>query len=283
MILVGDSFVRKTAKANFLHLNKDTAYATNNMEVIIKAGDPYDTNIKNFFTARINNAMVQAFNEVTNMPKMVVVILESDLIDAVSGEGDEVIMYYGRYLEDIIDDFHKIVKEMRQILPENAMKRGWPRLVFIIPTTHRNYTDKQKRQWFIDTLLTVVKYYDDVWALKLIQVWDENNCNIFSKRDNIFSREGLQIFWSAVDRTMAFCSRKITREELKIVRVMPPQNNQEANRPDNEVGRNTEHNSNQKRTNKKIFWNRDIDSDEERSRQGQARRALPKPRDYHHR
>ena len=55
------------------------------LKIAVKAGDKYDTNNLNpFLISRINNAMVQGFNEAPYMPKIVIIVIEDDIINDVT-------------------------------------------------------------------------------------------------------------------------------------------------------------------------------------------------------
>ena len=151
------------------------------------------------------------------MPKMVVVILEDDLIKYV-GSGNYVDIYYAKYIEEIIKDFHRLKDKMSNLLPSNSKRTGWPRLVFIQPTLHRYYSNYELRQKLIATIEETIKPFNDVWALKLLQIWDKNNCNYYRYEQQSHTGEGLQALWMAIDRTIHFANQKVIREELKTLK-----------------------------------------------------------------
>ena len=114
--------------------------------VVIHSANSYDTTNPHI-TSRLNNAMVKGFNSAHNLPKFVVVVLENDIINEVEKrkycrQRQE---YYGKLLESTINDFQKMVNRMKLLLPSNAKREGWPKLLFITPTLHRNYADYEAK------------------------------------------------------------------------------------------------------------------------------------------
>ena len=161
--------------------------------------------------------MVSLFNKSVNMSKFVAVILENDVINSVDiNSCKEALEHYIIIIENIVKDFNKIVDKFRLILPAYAARPNWPKLVFILPTLHRSYNDYEHRKVFIETIETVCKNQNNVWPVKLLHVWDKNDARLFNKNDQKHTREGMETLWAAIDNTLAFCNRKLHREDAKM-------------------------------------------------------------------
>ena len=210
IIVLGDLFVRRTAKAQFLRL-KD-AYSKR-FDIEIAAGDIFSE--VDQITCRISNAYIDKLNNCVNIPKMVFIVIENDIINDVELKSFGVTEFYGRYIEEIINECNKITLEFANILPFQSKRDGWPRFVWIVPTQHNNYSPLQKelRMKFAEVLENIAQHHRNVWTLKLRQVWDENNNSLFSHSNNKFTNEGLHTFWTAFDRTVKYCDKKINRQE----------------------------------------------------------------------
>ena len=83
---------------------------------------------------------------------------------------------------------------------------------------HINFNNKHQRRAVNKAMEKEVKRLgdEDIWQMSLRQVWDENNRNIFLKQENRFTSEGLNIFWLAVDRTILYCDKKISKVDSTI-------------------------------------------------------------------
>ena len=75
--MIGDAFVRKSARQVFLHMNP--CLTTSWFDVHINTA-PLDS--KNpYILSRVCNALTEGLNRCINMPKLVVFIPEADFID----------------------------------------------------------------------------------------------------------------------------------------------------------------------------------------------------------
>ena len=150
------------------------------------------------------------------MPKIILVILENDLIgEEPSQDPLTAPEFYEEYIEYLIKQITKMVKKLENLLPEQAKRSHWPRIAFIHPTAHRNYEENEAklRQKFSSTLEECVASKEGVWALRLLQVWDKNNTNFVRADTHQITGDGINAYWRAVDRTIRFCDKKIQKEE----------------------------------------------------------------------
>ena len=153
--------------------------------------------------------------------------------------------YYGKYLETIVDHFHCTAEKLRKLLPVNAKRAGWPKLVIITATLHRNYHDYADREKFNKTVKIIAGLHQDVWAMDLVQIWDKNNNNLYAKCEQRLTYEGLGAFWKGVDRTLVFCNKKVNRED----------NRSDRDQIKNDDRANPHQNASNERPTEKIFWN----------------------------
>ena len=211
IIIVGDNFVRRTAKSHFLRL-KDSY--SQRFEIDIATGDVFSSN--EYITSRMTNALIEKLNVCINLPKLIVFIPENDFIQEIEYKGWGVTEYYGKYLEEIINETNKLIMEFLSELPSKSKRDGWPKVVWILPTLHKNYSpqDRELRIKFTETIENIAQHHKNVWSVKLKQVWDEDNISLYSHLNRKYTNEGYHTFWTAVDRTIKFCDRKITRLEI---------------------------------------------------------------------
>ena len=280
LMIIGDTFVRKSAKQHLINSRREDLTCLKQFEVNVATGDTYDRN-NPYFTGRICNSLIKLINNSINMPKLVVLIVENDIINEVKCDGIGSSEHYIAYIENIIKDFKRVIEQFREILPISGQRNTWPKLLFLPATLHRNYSFNKyrERKVFNEVLSTISDHHKDtVWALKLMQVWNENDLSLYSKTEQRYTKEGLDTFWRAVDRTIAFGNRKLNRETNR----PPPKM---SNMTEGEESAN-EQNSTlkpkpvlndknyQNRRDKRIFWNRGGDSTDQK---GGSRRRLPPP------
>ena len=110
LLIVGDSFVRRSAKQVFLRASEQQCLTTEWFEVKIQTAD-YNTS-NPFIVSRICNAITTGLNKSRNMPKMIAIILENDMILDLDNEKNwnkyakyAKHEFYGRYLDTIVQHF----------------------------------------------------------------------------------------------------------------------------------------------------------------------------------
>ena len=89
--------------------------------------------------SRIHNALAKTMMDSASIPKMIVVILEDDLINYINYDDYGVTALYGRILDTLSRDLSAAVNKFREFLPQRAKKDAWPQFVWILPSTHNNY------------------------------------------------------------------------------------------------------------------------------------------------
>ena len=215
LVIIGDEFVRKTAKNIYKKL--PNAYANQHFEVTIAAGDKYNCSIPNIL-ARMKSALVEVLNNSINIPKIIMLVPENDIIKDV-GISDKSLAeeHYREYIKYFLQTTMEVINTFKQLLPEAAKRPGWPKLVIITPTIHRNYSEIEsiQRAAFASVLDEQARKLPDTWALRLLQVWDKNNLNIVRRDTGNITNEGYTIFWKAVDRTVRFTDKKILKLEFE--------------------------------------------------------------------
>ena len=211
-MVVGAAFVRKTAKNDFLHM-KD-CYSTMRFKPHIVAGDKHSS-INPYFTSRLHNALVQGLEKCSTIPKMVIVVLEDDLIHHI-GEVRESQEYYKHYIEAIYQDFAETCKKLHTMMPTSSKRENWPKIIMIEASIHRYYKNIQSRKDFNEEAQIAAKKFQNIWSVALKQIWNEHNLNLYRFDEQKFTGEGLCTFWKAVDRTIMFCDKKISRFEAQM-------------------------------------------------------------------
>ena len=215
MVIVGDAFVRKSAK-NMYGRTKNS-YGTTKFEVKIGAADKFSNN-NPFITTRIINSFIKQLNDCQNMPKIIMLVLEDDLINNIKEtKRDAATIIFEEYIEFIMREFNAAISHFSELLPSNAKRQGWPKKVILLPSMHRNYTQTslQLRRALGEVMENKAKE-NEFMSLKLVQVWDQHHQNYVKSDNNQITNEGLLSFWEAVDRTIRFCDKKMIRAEAMV-------------------------------------------------------------------
>ena len=205
--------MRRSAK-NVYSSMKSTFVATR-YKLAVAAADKYSNN-NPFLVGRITNSIQKELNKCQNIPKMVLIILEDDMIkDIKTTDREQAEQFFIIYTQYLVKTVQEMIQKFNHILPENAKRNGWPKTIFILPTVHRNYQydELRLRQILGDVIEHEVKDKENIWALKLLQIWDKNDLNNVRADTNAITQDGLINFWKSVDRTIRFSDKRILRAE----------------------------------------------------------------------
>ena len=176
--------------------------------------------VKDFFSSRhrnrsdniltrLINELVRAFNGHSSLPKLIVVILDNDLIRNAKHEGYGISVHFGVLLEDLISEFDRVISEYKSFLPSKAKREYFPHVIWIAMPTHRGFGENSnnKRVKFGESLLTQVissKYYNKMSVLKMVKFWHSEDPLLFNEKEYRFTSEGLYRYWLSIDAAVKF-------------------------------------------------------------------------------
>ena len=215
VVILGDEFVGSTANNTILKMSD--LYIRPRFELKIAAGDMY-SNARNMMV-KINNSLVQAINSCVNITKIITIMLKGDISKQFPNKSDDdtfIIMEV--YVEQMMKDINKILNEFKEMLPDFSQRENWPTIIWIIPTLHRNYksTERYHRRVLADIIEKETKKHKNCLALRLKQVWDEDNTQFFDKYTDKFTADGLTAIWQAVDRTIKYCDVIMNKKDVNM-------------------------------------------------------------------
>ena len=238
--IIGDDFVCKDnmAETQFARKEESTSFSTKTFDIHIQATDSFNSNNENV-PSRLRNALYHAFNKTWVLPKIIVMILEDDVIKYYKKKADRHDLSmdetqcretYERCLKWLMSECRKFAATIREdILPSRAKRQDWPNFLWILPSLHKNYTNRKYRRIFSETIKKVARPQDNTFTLELKQVWDENDGNLYLWPDKRYSQAGYISYWTAVDRTVRVCNSIINRSEFS--KLVEKYNNAEAVQP----------------------------------------------------
>ena len=231
---MGDEFAHKTFHSHFKN-NKtsDGAYNTytfKHFEVREFLTSKYSGNIRNIIS-RIRNGFVTAVNEHAVLPKLVVVILDDDIIqNASASNGDNLSIHYRKILECLFRLVNRVFEVYKDLLPEKAKRDNVPHILWMAPPTHKFFTEDSntKRNHFTVSLASVVSQFKNMSMLKMLKFWDHNDSNLFMEENYKFTSAGLTIYWRSVDAAIKFWNVALAKKFEKN-RKNPGQQNKRQN------------------------------------------------------
>ena len=147
----------------------------------------------------------------TYIPKWIVIVIEDDIINSSTYDKSRASSFFGNVLEHLMKEHNTIMDEFKAMIPQKAKKHGWPFFLWVKPTSHKFYDNKDLRDKFNKCLTTVETLHDNVLALNLEQIWDQNDRAMFQTATQKLSATGYNTFWKALDRTIRYADLNVIR------------------------------------------------------------------------
>ena len=217
--IVGDTFISTTVQQYFLDNPFADSYARTNMEVLT-------VNTKTIMGQRVDNPLSRVYNNLVSamkkqatLPKLMVIVLEDDIIRYANYNDFGVTALYGRVIDYLASQIRQAVDVFKhRILPKKAIRHDWPQIVWIAPTQHENYHGSQNtlRKKFGAELDNQLRAQPYMHVINLSQLWRTNDQNLVDKFSHDMTPIGYATFWQDVDLVLRFANQefdKFTRKQ----------------------------------------------------------------------
>ena len=193
--ILGDSFVNSTVNRYFLNTD---SYAKTHMDVHILHGRRDNTENP---ISRLLNALITAFRSKAHLPKLIMIILEDDIIRYTGYNDYGVTALYGRLINFLSMEIVKIVDAYKkEIFPQKAVNQNWPQIVWVPPTMHANYhnSDNTLRKKFSNELDLQIDNQQYMHVIRFAN-WKFDDYPLVGRYDHRMSQIGVSHFWNEVD------------------------------------------------------------------------------------
>ena len=170
--------------------------------------DKFTSHIRNVL-ARITNTLITAINAKTVLPKMLVMVLEDDVIKYLEHDDYGATEMYGKVITYIEKEIQDALFKFKSFIPQKAKRPGRPQIVWICPSIHKNYGRNTLRKKFGGQLELLLRGKPFTTVLKLKQVWNTDNDNLVAPHNKQLTRDGEYALWKAIDRSISFADRVI--------------------------------------------------------------------------
>ena len=163
--------------------------------------------------SRVRNVLVKAYRKHAKVPKIIVIVIENDLIKNIDHEGYGVGFFYEDQINWLFDEFNDVTEEFKKLLPARATKnrQNWPHFLWMSPTLHDNYMEieNEKRKKFTKCLEKQARNHKNISTLRIKDAWLKNDNSLFTQRDKRFTPSGWNVLWLAVDSAIQHFDTKI--------------------------------------------------------------------------
>ena len=152
--------------------------------------------------SHLRNALIQGINNQILLPRAIVVVLESDLLESLNHYESGVSHACGRLLEWLANKFHRIITAYKEQLPSKARKFKYPTIIWIALPFHNKLGSPQNefRHKFNVCLESVVSLFREMTMLKLGEPWTNNDDDYVLHQH--FTSKGHAAYWQAIDKAV---------------------------------------------------------------------------------
>ena len=105
-------------------LTKYDSYIADHFDILAYTCDD-DSAVCKSVLGRLRNALAVALNENDKLPKYILLVLETDLMQCVNFNKPGLTEIYGRVLHWLLDDYHNAIAARKQIRPVNSCIRSY--------------------------------------------------------------------------------------------------------------------------------------------------------------
>ena len=169
--------------------------------------------------ARIRHSIAMALKTiVTPLPKMIVIVLEDDLIYELKDRSEQLTFAYGRQIEWLLHEIRKLISAHNDALPKKAKRKV--NIIWILPAEHVAFSqlNAANRQLLRLCIKRVTAQFDANHALELRQMWDKTDASLYLRLEKRFTPAGLTRLWKSVDRAIWFADTLIYKANEKETR-----------------------------------------------------------------
>ena len=131
-----------------------------------KLTSKYISGTKNVL-ARYRNLLVSMIKEQPRLPKLLVNVMDNDLIKNLPDEIWEDSRALNRVVTTLMNGQSKLILTQKEFLAQKSKKTTYPHIIWIEAPVHDNFPDNDTRQLFNRSLNEAAKFQQDVTVLKL--------------------------------------------------------------------------------------------------------------------
>ena len=202
MWVIGDDFVHGT----FAH------HVTTNTEIEFFMKEHF--NIKELSSNalhggnvmnRLYNCVVRGINEQILLPKLIVIIPDSDMIKNITYDAYGLSGIYGICVDYIIKCIHHLITDHKSSLPVKCSRFKYPTILWILPPDIKVFDDNNKRAKCAKALEMSVMQFNEMRFARL-KSWNytEQGLAVSTPTGYRFAKKGLLHYWMAVDAALKF-------------------------------------------------------------------------------
>ena len=174
----------------------------------------YNLDLGSNVISRIRNALVDALNERLKLPKIILVVVDDDMIIDTKHPKSGISLILGKNLEYLLGEMFRLITTRKDQVAQKCKKAKEPQIIWIKAPNHINLYDGTNRKKFNNCLEASLPFYTDMCYLKLKDRWDFKRKQLC--KNNKFTAEGLSSYWESIDSGVKYWTSKIWPQKSSI-------------------------------------------------------------------
>ena len=212
---IGDQFAAKTFGLHFQQNESKVFYTKENFDNLLFTR--FNLDLGSNIIGRMRNAFIDALNAKDHLPKMIVMVPDSDIIDGTNHPQSGISLILGKILDYLVEEMNRLISARREQLLKKCKKYGQPHIIWIQPPKHVNMRDNENRHKFNECIESLLPHYKDVSYLKLKDRWDYKREQLYM--NGKFTAEGLSSYWESIDSAIKYWETKVAGKNKNQTRI----------------------------------------------------------------
>ena len=206
---VGDEFVHNSYAEYYFQRSQTEfqGYVKDKYEMsgFMATNSPLDRSL----VSRIRNNLLTAIREQPVLPRIVVVVLDDNIVNFIEQKNDTSSYTIGKVIHSIMTEHNRLICSQKDYLPNKAKRLNLPQVLWIEAPLHQSFINNTLRQKFNTCLQDMARLIPNVSVLSLKKVWDASDVHNYSEVSRKLTVHGYKQYWEAVDRTVCYCDTTI--------------------------------------------------------------------------
>ena len=205
--LIGDEFLMKAIGHLLGGQNcelQQNSFMTTNFTL-----KPFYTNnldLNRSILGRLRNTLVRAINEQWLLPRMILIILDDDVIESIKFRGKDLHILFEKMVKWLASEFNKLVEIHKEKLTPKAVRKDYPTFICLTPPQNIKFRNNDLRALFARSTRNALMAYPGHISLQLKKIWEFKDSALFA---NYFTNIGFKNYWRSVDSAIQFWIKQL--------------------------------------------------------------------------
>ena len=208
--IIGDDFAQKSFEQHYRGIKGDhgfySTFAFEHYEIREFLSGKKESHIRSAM-GRIRSNLYRAFDEQAGIPKLIVVIIDDDILRDIYGDSeDEVLDQVHPLMSWLLREFERGILAFKDVLPNKAKRQYLPHTLWISPPTHKYFGEIANllRRKTGEVLRSLVETKLNMSCLSMIKIWNYDDTDAFVQESYRFTSDGYRKYWLSVDSAIRF-------------------------------------------------------------------------------